>query len=53
MRTDRSHLGNTENPLPIIPSMVAQVDILTGKKTVLDYILKPILRARERAMRER
>lgn len=53
VRTDRSHLGNSENPLPIIPGMVAQVDILTGKKTVLDYILKPILRARERAMRER
>jgi adhesin transport system membrane fusion protein len=53
VRTDRSHLGSIENPLPIIPGMVAQVDILTGKKTVLDYILKPVLRARERAMRER
>ena len=53
VRTDRSHLGNSTNPLPIIPGMVAQVDILTGKRTVLDYILKPILRARERAMRER
>ncbi len=53
VRTDRSHLGNAERPLPIIPGMVAQVDILTGKKTVLDYILKPVLRARERAMRER
>ena len=33
--------------------MVAEVDILTGKKTVLDYLLKPVLQARERAMRER
>ena len=53
VRTDRSHLGNADQQLPIIPGMVAQVDILTGKKTVLDYILKPVLRARERAMRER
>ncbi|MDA0261798.1 MAG: HlyD family type I secretion periplasmic adaptor subunit, partial [Proteobacteria bacterium] len=37
VRTDRSYLGKTERPLPIIPGMVAQVDILTGKKTVLDY----------------
>ena len=36
-----------------IPGMVAEVDILTGKKTVLDYLLKPVLQARERAMRER
>ena len=33
--------------------MIAQVDILTGKKTVLDYILKPVVRARQNAMRER
>lgn len=39
--------------LPIIPGMVTTVDILTGKKTVLDYILKPILKARQNALRER
>jgi adhesin transport system membrane fusion protein len=33
--------------------MTASVEILTGRKTVLDYLLKPILRARERALRER
>jgi len=33
--------------------MTADVDILTGKKTVLDYLLKPILKARETALRER
>jgi len=53
VRTERSHLGNVHDPLPIIPGMVAEVDILTGKKTVLDYLLKPVLRARERALRER
>jgi adhesin transport system membrane fusion protein len=39
--------------LPIIPGMVAEVDILTGKKSVLSYLLKPILRAQARAMTER
>ena len=39
--------------LPIIPGMMAQVDILTGKKSVLDYLLKPILKARQNALRER
>ena len=33
--------------------MVAQVDILTGEKSVLDYLLKPVIRARENALRER
>jgi len=33
--------------------MTATVDILTGEKSVLDYLLKPVLRAREKALRER
>ena len=33
--------------------MTATVDILTGEKTVLDYLLKPILKARREALRER
>jgi adhesin transport system membrane fusion protein len=53
IRTDLSFLGSDDAPLPIIPGMVAQVDILTGKRTVLDYLLKPVIRARERALRER
>lgn len=36
----------------ILPSMQAQVDIITGKKTVLSYLLKPILKARQNALRE-
>ncbi|WP_178082795.1 HlyD family type I secretion periplasmic adaptor subunit [Pseudomonas sp. BBP2017] len=53
LRTDRSHLGTDENPLLIIPGMVASVDIITGKKSVLSYLLKPIIRARAEALRER
>ena len=38
---------------PIIPGMVAEVDIITGKKTILSYLLKPVLRARQTAFTER
>ena len=53
LRTDKNSLGTDEHPLPIIPGMTATVDILTGQKTVLDYLLKPIFKARDRALRER
>ncbi|WP_339462992.1 HlyD family type I secretion periplasmic adaptor subunit [Pseudomonas sp. EA_105y_Pfl2_R69] len=53
LRTNRSHLGSEANPLLIIPGMVASVDIITGKKSVLNYLLKPIIRARAEALRER
>ena len=53
VRTDRSYLGDAKAPLPIIPGMLASVDILTGKKSVLEYLLKPILRAKQSALRER
>jgi len=53
VRTDESVLVTPRGSLPIIPGMLTEVDILTGKKTVLEYLLKPILRANERAMRER
>ena len=50
VRTRKASLGPN---LPIIPGMVAQVDILTGKKTVLAYLLKPVLRAKANALSER
>ena len=53
VRTDRNYLGTEAEPLRIIPGMTAQVDVLTGEKTVLDYLLKPILKARSRALTER
>jgi membrane fusion protein, adhesin transport system len=53
VRTHDNALNKAEEPLPIIPGMTTQVDILTGEKTVLDYLIKPILRAKERALRER
>lgn len=53
VRTPKTSIVYHEEELPIIPGMMATVDILTGKKTVLDYILKPILKARQNALRER
>ena len=53
VRTDKNHLGPDNNPLPIIPGMIATVDILTGQKTVMDYLLKPLKRAQAAALSER
>lgn len=50
VRTQKSSLGAD---LPIIPGMVAEVDIITGKKTILSYLLKPVLRAKKAALTER
>ncbi len=52
--TERSYLiGKHGERLQIIPGMSATVDILTGQKTVLEYLLKPIIKAKKNAMRER
>lgn len=53
VRTDENHLGDADDPLPISPGMVAGVDIQTGRKTVLDYLLNPLRRAQAEALRER
>lgn len=53
VRTDKNHLGTSEQPLPIIPGMVATVEVLTGAKSVLDYMIKPARMLRDEALRER
>ncbi|MDD3462780.1 MAG: HlyD family type I secretion periplasmic adaptor subunit [Sulfurospirillaceae bacterium] len=53
IKTDKNYLGTPEKPLNIMVGMTVSVDILTGKKTVLDYLLKPILKAKQNALRER
>ncbi|TDA47463.1 HlyD family type I secretion periplasmic adaptor subunit [Burkholderia pyrrocinia] len=50
--TDKSHLEAGGKQLPIMPGMIANVEIRTGEKSILDYVLKPIFKARE-AFRER
>lgn len=53
IKTYKNHLGTDERPLRIIVGMVVSADIITGKKSVLDYLLKPILKVKQAALRER
>jgi adhesin transport system membrane fusion protein len=53
VRTEKNHLGTSEHALPIIPGMVATVEVLTGEKSVLDYLIKPARLLRDEALRER
>lgn len=52
IRTDRNHLGTDDHPLPLLPGMTATVDIITGHHTIMHYILKPIIKAKDNALRE-
>ena len=51
--TDQNHLGSADRPLPISPGMLAEVDVITDHRSILSYLAMPILRARDRAFRER
>lgn len=54
VRTDASSIKNkNQEEMPIIPGMLTNVDVITGKRTILEYILNPLLRANEAALRER
>ncbi len=52
VRTDKNYLGTAEAPLPVTPGMVADTEVVTGKRTIMEYVLKPFLQARDRALRE-
>lgn len=53
VETDRAYLKSGKRQLPISPGMICDVEIITGKKSVLSYLLKPIVRARSDALKER
>lgn len=53
VKTDKNYLGSEALPLPITPGMVADVEVITGKRSILEYLIKPLLRARDRALTER
>lgn len=53
VKTDKNFLERKGVKLPIIPGMVASVDIVTGKKTILDFLLKPILKVKQDSLHER
>lgn len=53
VETQKTYLGDNEGSLPITPGMQATVDIHTGTKSVMDYLIKPVLKLRHEAFRER
>ncbi len=53
LRTNVNHIMYRGTAMPILPGMMATVDIITGHKTVLRYLLKPIIKAGQTALRER
>lgn len=53
VETDKNYLEKDGKKYYIIPGMIASVDIITGKKTILDFILKPILKTKQSALHER
>ncbi len=53
VETERDYLGDTPGSLPITAGMQATVDIHTGDKTVLEYLIRPVLKLKHEAFRER
>ena len=53
VKTNQNYIEHHGKKLPIIPGMIASVDIVTGKKTIMDFILKPIIKVKEGALHER
>lgn len=53
IKTDKNYLMRNDKKLKIIPGMTVSADIITGRKTVLDYILKPILKTKQYTFTER
>jgi adhesin transport system membrane fusion protein len=53
VRTEANGVAFQGKLLPVIPGMTATADVLTGRRSVLEYLLKPVNKVRERALRER
>ena len=53
VRPKKPYLGDGPDDLPITPGMQATIDIHTGQKTVMDYLINPVLKLRNEAFRER
>lgn len=53
VETDRSYILKNGQRLPIMPGMICDVEIITGRKSILTYLFKPVLRAFSEALTER
>ena len=53
IETDRSYISRNGQRLPIVPGMICDVEILTGRRSILSYLLKPVNKALDEALTER
>ena len=53
VRTNKNYLGTEDKPLRIFSGMVAETEVIVGKRTILTYLLKPVLRTKDRAFTEK
>ncbi|MDE1153829.1 MAG: HlyD family type I secretion periplasmic adaptor subunit [Micavibrio sp.] len=53
VRTDKNYIGESDHPLPIAPGMVTETEVIVGKRTIMTYLMKPVLRTRDRALTEK
>jgi adhesin transport system membrane fusion protein len=53
IETDRSFIEKDGQRFPIVPGMITDVEIITGAKSILAYLLKPVTRALDTALSER
>ncbi len=53
VHTRNNHIGEGDRALPIVPGMVSDIDVIVGKRSVMTYLLRPILRVQDRALTEK
>lgn len=53
VRTDKGYLGDAVQRLPIVPGMIAETEVIVGKRTILSYLMNPVLRMKDRALTEK
>lgn len=52
VRTERNYMGTQDKKLAITPGMIANTEVITGRRTILEYLLKPFFRAQDIALTE-
>jgi adhesin transport system membrane fusion protein len=53
VKTDKNYLGTEDKPLRISAGMVSETEVIVGKRTILTYLMKPVLRTKDRAFTEK
>ena len=53
VRTDKNYIGKNAGAMPITPGMIAETEVIVGKRTILYYLIRPVLRMKDRALTEK